>query len=66
MDSVSDTQFISVKFRSRNSAKGSSGSRCCRRAWTIRNTTSSTTPTAMIRDGERYVPQLYRCPSTSP
>ena len=28
MDKVNDTQFISVKFRFRNSANGMSGSRC--------------------------------------
>ena len=48
MDSVQDTQFISVKFRLRNRANGMSGSRSWRSFCTRRNTASSTTPAAMI------------------
>jgi hypothetical protein len=48
MDSVPDTQFISVKFRLRNSSNGTSGSRSWRIFWTSRNAPSSTTPAAMI------------------
>ena len=48
IESVPDTQFISVKFLLRNSANGMSGSRFCRSFWTSRNTASRTTPAPMI------------------
>ena len=61
MATVADTQFIRLKLRSLNSVNGTSGSRSWVRAWTKRNTASSTTPTPMISGMERnalIVPQL--------
>ena len=61
MEIVAATKFISEKFRSRNSEKGTSGSASCLRAWTHRNRPSSTTPTPRISGmemNETTLPQL--------
>ena len=61
MDSVNDTQFISVKFLLRNSTNGMSGSPLWRSFSSSRNANRSTTPTAMISGIEMnpvIVPQL--------
>ena len=59
-DSVKETQFISAKFRLRNKANGTSGSRAWRSFWTRRKTASSTTPAARMSGmdtNEVIVPQ---------
>jgi len=60
MDSVNDTQFISVKFLLRNSTNGIRGSPLWRSFSSSTNTNRSTTPTAMISGMDRkpvIVPQ---------
>ena len=67
--STPETQFITEKFRSRNTANGTSGSRFWVSFWYSRNTASSTTPVPRISGmlmNEVIVPQLYFCPSTRP
>ncbi len=67
--STPDTQFITEKFRSRNTANGISGSWLWVSFWYSRNTTSSTTPAPRMSGmlmNEVIVPQWYFCPSTRP